>query len=105
MMIPIARIYTKSEKAASQILVAVLSCLNHIDVWPVPQLLDHPTNPAFFNTGFIPGVASLQVKPTDAELKPFKDFSVKLNGIISHFAASLEEKTALEILNVGGQSK
>lgn len=90
-MIPLVRFHSKSEKVASQMLVNLLSCFNYLEVWPPPYVLTKPRNPSFF------------IKPTTNE-QP-RDFSLKVHGILTQFASSVESITALEILNIGAQGK
>lgn len=41
----------------------------------------------------------------EQEQKVFKEFNIKLYGIISQFVSSINSNLALEIMNIGSQGK
>ena len=99
-VMPMARYYAKSPRAEIQLLAAILTFVNYLEVWPVPTLLARPRHHSFFNTGFVPGVSQ---KGTENEARQLKEFSMKIHGIVMQFASSVSSQTALEILNIAAQ--
>ena len=116
-LIPIVR-FASNAQQLPQLLITLLSCLNHIHFWPSPfrhglPFVNHPEPPRgkvmfathppqFFNSHYAPPTTYRQMVDSDGtDIKQFKEFSGKVHGIISQFVSSVSPQIALEIINIG----